>query len=135
MLQLQVKNMKKISLLLLLFLFSSQSHAQKWIDIPNSSSKGNIYQINPSSMFTVQDETPLRTLHYGVEIRQVSKNGAVKLLQTIAFKENDCNKSAGTIYIQNENNSETSKTFSKFEDEPYWKIVQTVCNVTKKVLK
>ena len=135
MLQLQVKNMKKISLLLLLFLFSSQSHAQKWIDIPNSSSKGNIYQINPSSMFTVQDETPLRTLHYGVEIRQISKNGAVKLLQTIAFKENDCNKSAGTIYIQNENNSETSKTFSKFEDEPYWKIVQTVCNVTKKVLK
>ena len=86
-------------------------------------------------MFTVQDETPLRTLHYGVEIRQVSKNGAVKWLQTIAFKENDCNNSAGTIYIQNENNSETSKTFSKFEDEPYWKIVQTVCNVTKKVLK
>ncbi len=127
--------MKKISLLLLSFLFSSPSHAQKWIDIPNSSSTGYIYQINPSSMFTVQDETPLRTLHYGVEIRQISKNGAVKLRQTIAFKENDCNKSAGTVYIQNENNSETSKTFTKFEDDPYWKIVQTVCNVTKKLLK
>ena len=127
--------MKSISLLFLLFLFTSPSQSQNWIDIPNTSPNGSLYQINPSSMFSVTDETPARTLHYGVEIRQLSKNGAVKLRQTIAFKESDCNKSAGTIYIQNENNSESSIAYRKFEEEPYWKIVQTVCNVTKKLLK
>ena len=126
--------MYKFFIALFLVIWGNGSHAQQWLDLPTSSPGDTRYQIKPSTMFSVHDDTPQRTLHYGVEIRLLSQNGSVKQKQTVAFKASDCNKTLGVVYIEKDNKSQSSQSFNKSEDEPYGKVVLVVCNVTKELL-
>lgn len=108
--------------------------SQEWQDIPSSSGAGR-YQIKPGSMFSVRDETPLKTLYYGVELRIVSTTGKVIGRETIAFKESDCDKSSGVVHIEYANKTQNTKHFSKHDGTPYGVAAQVVCNVTRQLLK
>ena len=107
---------------------------QEWQDIPSSVSEGR-YQIKPGSMFSVRDDTPMKNLYYGVELRILSATGKVESRETIAFKESDCDKPSGVVHIEQANKTQKTKFFSKHDGSPYGIAAQVVCNVTRQLLK
>lgn len=122
-------------LTMLLALCVGNAKAQEWLDLPTSSLGDTRYQLKASSMFLIHDDSPQRALHYGVEIRLLSRNDSVKKNQKVAFKESDCYKSSGVLYVQSDDKSVSMQSFNKSENEPYGKVVQVVCNVMKKLLR
>jgi hypothetical protein len=126
--------MKKLTLTILGLLVCTKVFAQEWIDLPDTAS-GTKWQIRAASMFSVRDDSPLRTLYYGVEIRQLTSTGKVTTNQTIAFKESDCDSSTGELQIQHANKTQTATTFNSQNGSPHGIAVRVVCNVIRKVLK
>lgn len=126
--------MKNSLFLILAMSLSTATLSQEWHDIPSSGTEGR-YQIRPGSMFSVRDDTPSKTLYYGVEMRVLSESGKFRSRETIAFKESDCDKTTGVLLIEHTNKSQTTRTFTKQDGSPYGIAVQVVCNVTRQLLK